>query len=340
MTQTLRELTGLVNPLPKNFPKALPRLVSVPHLLYGVELEIEGVGDAENWKVPGLHTERDGSLRNNGMEFITAPMTYSNLAYCLEMFFKKNPITKDNYSERTSIHVHTNCLPLTWEQVQSLCLVYQVLEKLLFLWVGEDRDKNIFCVPWHQTNLTYKTLSKSPDHTRFRNWQKYTALNLLPLYTQGTVEWRHMNGHCDVERILLWCRLINCIYGYVLSTSLEDIKKQLMQLNVSSEYGQILVTIFKDLSGTFLQMPRYEKYLEEGVLDTKYGLLGEATQAEKPVDMQEMMNFVQAQALAGRNPFVAVRAAPRDPGRAARVGGWAVIDDLVPAAPAAEQENV
>ncbi len=113
-----------------------------------------------------------------------------------------------------------------------------------------------------------------------------------------------------------------------------------MQLNVSSEYGQILVTIFKDLSGTFLQMPRYEKYLEEGVLDTKYGLLGEATQAEKPVDMQEMMNFVQAQALAGRNPFVAVRAAPRDPGRAARVGGWAVIDDLVPAAPAAEQENV
>jgi len=280
---TLQEISGLNNPLPKNFPKALPLPVGTPHLLYGVELEIEGVNDAESWKVPGMSYVRDGSLRNNGMEFITAPMTYSNLAYCLEMFFKKNPINVNNYSERTSIHVHTNCLPLQWEQIQSLCLVYQLLEKLLFMWVGDDRDKNIFCVPWHQTNLTYKVLKDDHDHTKFRSWQKYTALNLLPLYTQGTVEWRHMAGHCDVARILQWCRLINQIYTFVQAHTLEAIKAMITQLNVSSEYQTILSVIFKEQASVFFNMPNYERYLEEGVLDVKYGLLDGDTPMVKKV---------------------------------------------------------
>lgn len=282
MNKTIHELLGIANPLPKNFPRALPQQIPYAPLLYGVELEIESVGDPEQWKVPGIVYERDGSLRNNGMEFITSPMTYSNLKYCLATFFTKNPITPANYSERTSIHVHTNCLNLTWEQVKALCLVYQVLEKLLFVWVGGDRDKNIFCVPWHQTNLTYKALKDDHDVTKFRNWQKYTALNLLPLYTQGTVEWRHMYGHCDVQKILLWCQIINHIYAYVSVTSLEDVKKHIMTLNVSSEYNTLLTAIFKDLATHFLALPNYEMELEAGILNTKYGMLEDAVKDIAP----------------------------------------------------------
>ena len=299
MNKTIHELLGIANPPPKNFPRALPQQIPYAPLLYGVELEIESVGDPEQWKVPGIVYERDGSLRNNGMEFITSPMTYSNLKYCLETFFTKNPITPANYSERTSIHVHTNCLNLTWEQVKALCLVYQVLEKLLFVWVGGDRDKNIFCVPWHQTNLTYKALKDDHDVTKFRNWQKYTALNLLPLYTQGTVEWRHMYGHCDVQKILLWCQIINHIYAYVSVTSLEDVKKHIMTLNVSSEYNTLLTAIFKDLAPHFLALPNYEMELEAGILNTKYGMLEDAVKDVAPPPRPAMFEARVAQAEQG-----------------------------------------
>lgn len=279
----IQTLLGLAGVERKNFPKAVAVPNPCPTLLYGVELEIEGVGDADSWKVPGMSYERDGSLRNNGMEFITNPMTYSNLKYCLELFFGKNKPTQDNYSERTSIHVHTNCQDLTWEQLRGVCLVYQMMEKLLFSWVGGDRDKNIFCVPWHQTTLTYSVLKDDHEVTKFRKWQKYTALNLLPLYTQGTIEWRHMYGHGDVDKIMQWCTIIGHIYAYALATPLETIKNNISSLNVSSEYEGFLFSVFQENAKLFTAVPMFAVALEEGILDTKYALMDSPIKKSPPL---------------------------------------------------------
>jgi len=272
VVETWGKLFGLAPVAVKNFPKAVPELSTCPSLVYGVELEIENVPNWPDMLVPGIRAETDGSLRNNGKEFITAPMTYSNLSHCLNMFFKKNKLSDENYSERTSIHVHTNCIDLTVDQITTIAFVYQVVEGLLFNWVDHTRADNIFCVPWSQTNLTYNSFNRLGDTSRWKRWQKYTALNLLPLYEQGTIEWRHMNGHCDVNKLLTWCQLIGSIYTYALNTSLDDVEKELMSLNTTSLYSNILSSVFKERADLFFAMPNYQRILEEGVLNMKYSL--------------------------------------------------------------------
>lgn len=259
---------------PKNFPKAVPLSSTCPSLLYGVELEIENVPHWPDMMVPGINSVADGSLRNSGREFITQPMTYSNLAYCLNSFFTKNKLTKDNYSERCSIHVHTNCLDMTMDQIKTVLFLYQMCEKVLYSWVDPERFDNIFCVPWSQTNITYQSLSEKVDPTTWKAWRKYTGLNLLPLYEHGTIEWRHMSGHNDVPKLLQWCQLIGAIYTYALTHSLSEVREQLLELNTNSQYQTMLERIFKEHASLFYTMPTYTQDLEDGVLNLKYAASG------------------------------------------------------------------
>lgn len=274
---TWGESLGLRPPNPKTYSRAVPLAARCPSLLYGIELEIEGVHDPLNIKTHGFAMKDDGSLRNNGKEFVSSPMSYSHLHYSLKNFFESNKFTADNYSERCSIHVHTNCHNLTTSQIASICLIYQVYEDLLFAWVGANRSENIFCVPWNQTNLSWRLFdSDDPAHAikRMKNWQKYTALNLLPLYTQSTIEWRHMEGHAEVERIFTWLQLIGSIYQYALDNKKADIESTLVSLNTTSAYDNLTHQIFGPYAGFLLSKPGANIMLEEGVLNMKVSLMG------------------------------------------------------------------
>lgn len=246
-----------------------------PTLIYGVELEIEHCSGG--MEVSGMTVTTDGSLRNDGLEFITHPMPLSELASCLKVFFAKNDLNEDNYSERTSIHVHTNCTDLTTQQLASVCLLYQVFERVLFRFIGGERHNNIFCVPWAETNITYRTVSSMQKGylDALHDWHKYTALNLIPLQSIGTVEWRHMDGHCDVNKIIKWLQLIGCIFAYARKNTHEDVLALVLDLNTSSAYRGVLETVFERHSEA-LQQPGFELLLEDGVLNMKYTIMNPA----------------------------------------------------------------
>ena len=133
-------------------------------LVYGVELEIENIPNWDGMAVSGMRSTEDGSLRNSGREFITHPMALPTLAFVLQTFFGKNKLTDNNYSERCSVHIHANIQDLSWDELESLCMVYQVMERALFSWIGHDRDQNIFCTPWAQTNITHDVVSMIRRH--------------------------------------------------------------------------------------------------------------------------------------------------------------------------------
>lgn len=264
--------------------KAVPVINPDPSLLYGLELEIEDV--SQDMVVKGMRVTTDGSLRNNGLEFITQPMTYSNLLSVLSTFFTKNKLSERNYSERCSIHVHTNALDLTSEQVQNLVMLYQVFEGVLFNFIGNNRDKNIFCVPWKETNLSFRIIRDMQEDRWFRigDWQKYTALNLIPLQTQGSVEWRHMEGNCDLKRIMTWCRLIGHIYRMARGNTQQQIQDLVMRLNTTSLYNDVLGVVFQDDSAE-LRRGDYMALLEDGVLNMKYSIL-KPVEDKKPVTIK------------------------------------------------------
>lgn len=240
-------------------------------VLYGIELEIE------NWPVPtraleatGFNFTEDGSLRNNGYEAVSHPNSKAGILSTTAALWKKYSITERNFSDRTSIHVHANVLNYTLENVKSLAIVYATIEDLIFSFVGEDRRKNIFCVPWTEAGLRIGTINNILEYTR--TWQKYTALNLLTMRTQGTVEWRHMEGHCDITRLENWLTIIDEVMNYSRNVNPDELRKIIGGLNTTSEYGAWISTVLPKSHALFTH-GQIVKNLTRGVIETKLLLL-------------------------------------------------------------------
>lgn len=240
-------------------------------IIYGIELEIE------KWPVPareldavGFTFTEDGSLRNNGYEAVSIPNSKVGILNTTAALWKKYGITERNFSDRTSIHVHANVLNFTLDNVRSLCIVYATIEDLVFSFVGEERRKNIFCVPWTEAGLRVGTINNIFEYAR--QWQKYTALNLLTMRTQGTVEWRHMEGHCDITRLENWITIIDEVMNYSRNVNPDELRKIIGGLNTTSEYGAWISSVLPK-SHTLFTHDQIVKNLTRGVIETKLLLL-------------------------------------------------------------------
>lgn len=260
----------------------------LPDWLVGIELEIENFSLDFTQRWGGVTFTQDGSLRNSdnaiGIEAITKPIAIKYVGPFLSAFYKHFKITEENYNERCSTHVHFNVEPLTFEQVATIGLVYQTVESLLFHYVGNDRQYNVFCVPWNQSNISYNIVNKikrDNGHEVFRRWQKYSACNLIPIVEQGTIEFRHLHGTCDVSLITNWIYLIAKIFEYAQKVTLEEAQHSIINMNTVSNYHEWMTTIFGKYF-PLLQVPRFEDELARGVVESKLMLMTPMLPAAAP----------------------------------------------------------
>ena len=269
MTQ-LKTIFGLDTVIPFVYPAREVQYNSInPSQIMGVELEIEHA--ATFAVVDGMHTTDDGSLREDGVEFITAPMNYQSMMSCLSDFFKGNHPTDDCYSERTSIHVHMNVQDFSLEQLANLTLLYQTCEYLLYDFIGHDRDKNIFCVPLNECMVSRNAATSfiNGDYSPVHRWLKYTGMNLAPIRTIGTVEFRHMHGNADLAFISQWLRILIQLLHTAQKMEYAQLFEIIVKLNSSSAYEQLLHMIFGDETKAIIT-PDYKTKLSYGVLAAKY----------------------------------------------------------------------
>lgn len=247
--------------------------------IFGVEIELENVSDPDNWIIPNLMWKEDGSLRNNGKEFVTDPLPFNQLKEILLRFYNKNGINQHNVSERCSVHVHVNCQEMNKGQLITFIKIYQVFEKLLFAWIGDHRDKGIFCVPLSETCISHRMFEKIKMVDliyKFKRWQKYTAFNLLPLVnTFGTIEFRHMGGQSHPEKLIQWLRIIGNMYEFSLKNTGADFDNFMLSLNTTSHYNILLNNVFGQDVTLFKEFTPLQEYLEEGILNLKYMLLND-----------------------------------------------------------------
>lgn len=219
-------------------------LIDASVFICGTEYEIEDVhevGDENGSGLPFSLTEdtqwwrslgfqRDGSLRNNGIEVVTQPVNF-NVA--LEEFNRVHAYVKvgpEAYTHRTSTHVHVNVQSLTEEQVKTLMLLYALYEPLFFDYVGEERANNIHCVPLSYTYLPTK-YNKELSYL-VEIWSKYTAFNLLPVRSLGTVEFRHLYGTSSFTVYHNWISLLRRLWEFVYKN--EDFNLGLFLLSGSN----------------------------------------------------------------------------------------------------------
>ena len=306
------------------FGVAAPRVRSLkmamecvnPSLVIGLELETEKCEGDGGWyedsvKKLNFQVKTDGSLRGNAFEFISLPMRSDQALGALDAFFTATQFNEDNYSDRCSVHVHVNCTDMEFEQISSLALLYTTMEEILFEFVGHNRDSNIYCIPWNQCrahlNLVQNFLSDGGSV--LRRWSKYTALNLLPLSTLGTVEFRQMHGTADMKKLTTWINIIGAMFAYAKTVELKDLIEQIKDLNTTSQYEVFFNRVLA------MQLPYTDKYkekLEEGIILAKYSLMNMGTMKNKDETTAPMPD-----------PFEAIRQAaplvqPRGLGNAAR----------------------
>lgn len=233
----------------------------------GMECEIESVKGIKD-HVLNWDSTNDGSLRNNGIEFISLPMFRDGLVQSFKNLHAQIDYHNRNeaFTHRTSIHVHVNCRGLTAEQLKQFLLFYALYEEFFFAMVKPERKHNIHCVPLSQTYLPSRYAR--PIEQMINNWHKYTAFNMLPIKTLGTVEFRHMHGTADVELVSQWLKTIENMWLLCQSDAIT-------QDNIT-EVAYIerwFDTIFADAPQILALKSSLHSIIEDNLLDVKFALV-------------------------------------------------------------------
>lgn len=219
----------------------------------GIEVEVENYRvrhqQADASKLWSTH--QDGSLRNNGVEFVSLPVDGVNILKAVNALWDNMP--DYSFSQRTSVHVHVNIRKLSYEQLAGLLAIYCVVEPLLFDFVGRGRQRNIFCIPVTETGYPDKWLmdiSKGKGSV-FGQWEKYSAVNLSRFAELGTIEFRQMHGTRDKEKILTWLEILSCLYQYAVAHPFEEV---INKLTAANHYSEVTDEIFSPkVKGIFVK---------------------------------------------------------------------------------------
>ena len=253
---TVAEVFGVVTPY--------PMLTTTDRFVAGLECEVECV--AKSPKVAGFTGIPDHSLRNNGVEFLSPPKERRELVEAFRLLHETLLFTGDGdpFSHRTSTHVHINCLSLSVEQARHLILLYALFEECFFLQVKPERRENIHCVPLTETALP--AIYKRDLLGLYKNWSKYTALNLKRLGDLGTMEFRHHHGTNNKEEIDIWLNILENLWTLAHETQVSA--KTLTKENVLKWFDTI-----------FAPSPRVMAYrnvlfdiIRNSYLDVKFSL--------------------------------------------------------------------
>jgi len=250
--------------------------------LVGIEVEVENLGEEARWPSTAYAhfwtPKADGSLRNNGLEFVTSPLMGRQIVTALALLFHEMP-AQAQFSHRTSVHIHTDVRGLTPEEVAKVFLVYLTLEPQLFSFIGEERERGIFCVPWFLTDTTEGMFKLIKDIAPGRQMQshewRYTALNLNPVTSFGTIEFRHLGGTRDMDTAMTWLNIILSMRKYALSKELNELIKEIVELNTTSQYRMYAQKVLGDLFWKFSNFSSLDERLAMGVISVKRALFSD-----------------------------------------------------------------
>jgi hypothetical protein len=211
---------------------SLPSVKPGSHVI-GLEIEAEHVSKTVFQHLPlgYLNVTKDGSIKDNGQEFLTPPSSAEAaarlLAYLYTMF--ELAPTAPKFTWRCSTHVHLNMRSLKIKHLLYFTILYSLFENEFFGFLEPSRRQSHFTVPLLDTTY-YLNISKAlfwqqVPYEMAVNWYKYSALNCRPLLIndhignsldngKGTVEFRAMEGLNSPHKLIEWINLIACLYDF------------------------------------------------------------------------------------------------------------------------------
>lgn len=196
----------------------------------GIEIELENIGGREERRLYDMSRwrhEPDGSLRD-GIELISPVVFGKQLEESLDEAFEV--IRQDHVTWRTGLHVHVDVRDKTAKELHSICSLYAVLEKAMFAIEGNDRQTSRFCIPWYSQPVQVAAIAAAcinedgqEVNKQAGTMGKYSALNLIPISRQGSIEFRQALMDSDKDKISKWILLCQSIVDNATTLQSRDI---------------------------------------------------------------------------------------------------------------------
>lgn len=235
-------------------PTLIPHPMVVSNELLGVEIELENTSGRMN--SPYWVEKSDGSLRNNGREYVLrSPLGGVDLFKALSVAGKHFYDTKPDPSWRCSTHVHLDVRDMEVKDLKSLILLYTIFEEVMFKCSGYNRYINNFGPAFGFAQQQITELSRAwhkedrdfIDHL-LGTWSKYSSLNLLPISRFGSVEFRIANALTTTSDLLRLCNRVLLLKK--LAVSWEGTHEELIHYYMSEDvfkiFSQKLTGLNKD----------------------------------------------------------------------------------------------
>lgn len=210
---------------------------------FGIEIEMENIHKHDD--MPGsFQYHKDHSLKVNGAEYVTVPIQCKFLEVELSRLFSAHPDA--NFSSRCSVHYHMNVRDMKLEHLKKFIILYLLCERQIYKFSG-DRWDNIFCVP-AQYYMSHLILNHNWTDWEPISWGKYTGMNLLPMETYGTIEFRMSKGTKDIKNILTMINIFSCLKSASMNLEYVDIKEAVQSHDVRTFLERNVFKSFWDLS--------------------------------------------------------------------------------------------
>ena len=247
--------------------------------------------------------KEDGSLRNNGREFVSRFGMLREHTYDALLVLEKSVTTVTNNkieaNARTGLHVHIDVSQLTAYQFANLLFIYSIFEPMIFH-VSGGRNENIFCVPWETNRKTLgQVVNELAEHNNLRNWRwrnysKYCGLNLASLASFGTVEFRMHKGTYSAEEIQKWVDFLSNLYLYAKRTDFIDNLMRFRTNRMDWKYWDVFAEIFTPYAREIEQLQISNR--EELLTRCKYATISFFKHLVDPAKMpdSEHLNVKQA----------------------------------------------
>lgn len=240
-----------------------------PGKLFGVEIEAEGPGlrDVES---RGFRLENDGSLGDGGVEFVQrVPATASATDSVIRKLVKniRDSGAQPRLNPRSGVHIHINMQDYSVLQAFTFLTAYYVLEDALVALCHPGREGNFFCLRLTDSSEPVDRLVHCVARNRFQEISthgamRYSAMNLDPLLTYGSVEFRALHSPEDFREISPWVSMFDELRENSIKTfrNPQEVIDGLSAMG-RANFVRVLVPSFFD---QIVGMADYEDKLQQG----------------------------------------------------------------------------
>ena len=151
-----------------------------------------------------------------------------------------------------------NVLDYTLEELGAALTAYAVVEPLLFRVCGNEREENIYCVPWYRAPEQAQRAGSvvQGEWAEAQTSCKYSSLYLEPLIRFGTLEFRQAPLWETKDELTFWVDLIRAVVHNAIDIYgssdlvLESVRENGVAAFVDTLFGTTLAARLRTVCGT------------------------------------------------------------------------------------------